>query len=80
MTTHDCGNQPESPLDASLASLGVFIWIAPLFFAAAALSASIIYTYWKRSSSTITAMALVAVHVLATAVVGVISTARANPP
>jgi len=74
--THDCNNRLESPLDAASQSWGSFIWIAPLFLAAAALSASIVYTYWRRSSSSWMATALVAVHVIGAAVVAVVSIAQ----
>lgn len=71
--THDCNHQLESPLDAASASFASFMWIAPLFLAAAALCASIVYTYWKRASSSWMATALVGVHVISAAVVAVIS-------
>lgn len=73
--THDCNHQLESPLDAASASFGSFMWIAPLFVAAAALCASIVYTYWKRSSSTFMATALVGVHVISATVVAIMSIA-----
>jgi hypothetical protein len=71
--THDCNNQVQSPLDEASKSFGALMWIAPLFIAAAALSASIVYTYWKRSSSTWSATVFVGVHVLSSSAIGVFS-------
>ena len=71
--THDCNNHLESPLDEAATSWGMFIWVVPLFVAAAALCMSIAYTYWKRSSSTWMATATVAVHVISACVVAVAS-------
>jgi len=71
--THDCDNHLESPLDAASSSFGSFMWIAPLFVAAAALCMSIVYTYWKRSSTTWMATATVGVHVISAAVVAVVN-------
>ena len=70
--THDCNQHLETPLDAASKSFGSFMWITPLFVAAAALCASIVYTYWKRSSSSWMATLLVGVHVISAAVVGVV--------
>ena len=70
--THDCNQQLESPLDAASQSFGSFMWIAPLFLAAAALCMSIVYTYAKRSSSTF-ATVLVGVHVISASVVGIVT-------
>lgn len=70
--THDCNNRVESPLDVASKSFGSFVWITPFFVAAAALAASIVYTYWRRSSSTWMATALVAVHVISATVFAVL--------
>ena len=70
--THDCNSHVESPLDAASESLASFLWITPMFVAAAALSASIVYTYWKRSSSTWMATAIVGLHALSSAVVALV--------
>ena len=71
--THDCNGQLEAPIDEAAKSFGAFMWIAPLFIAAGALCMSIIYTYWKRSSSTWMATATVGVHVISAAVVAVLN-------
>ena len=81
--THDCNHQLESPLDAASKSFGSFMGIAPLFIAAAALCASIVYTYWKRSSSTWMATALVGVQVISASViafVGVVEDKKDSVP
>ena len=76
--THDCNNAVQSPLDVASDSIGAFAWIAPMFVGAAALCMSIVYTYWKRSTSTWMATALVAVHVFSASVVSFITVAD-NP-
>ncbi len=70
---HDCNNQLESPLDAASKSFGAFVSIAPLFIAAAVLCASIVYAYWKRSSSSWAASVIVGMHVISAAVLAVLT-------
>jgi hypothetical protein len=53
-------------------SWGAFLWIVPTFIGAAALCAAIVYTYKTRSSSTWSALAVVAIHVLSASVVGIV--------
>lgn len=71
--THDCNNQLESPVGEAAKSFFAFIWIAPLFLAAAALCLSIIHTYTTRTATTRVATAFVGVHVLSAAVIAVVS-------
>jgi len=70
--THDCNNHLESPLDAASESLTTSMWIVPMFVGAAALCASIAYAFWKRSSSTFMATAIIGAHVVTMAVMAVI--------
>jgi hypothetical protein len=73
---HDCNNQLESPIDVAAGSLKAFMWIVPMFVGAAALSASIVYTSFKRSSSTFMATAITGVHAISAGVLSVIGIAE----
>jgi hypothetical protein len=77
VTTQDCDHKLESPLDVASSSFGSFVWIAPLFIAAAALCLTIVHAYWKRSSShTWLATMFVAVHVFSASAMAFVAVAE----
>jgi hypothetical protein len=77
VTTQDCDHKLESPLDVAAESFRSFVWIAPMFIAAAALCVTIIHTYWKRRPGPSTlATALVAIHVFSVSAMGFVAVAE----